>query len=71
MLMDVFGFAEHQEKATNGLSYKLTLAKNKDDALLIKAAGTADARIKIDHIHWYVLQYTTGIQQQGILSYFI
>ena len=27
-----------------------------------------DASIEIDHIHWYVSQYTPSIQQQGILS---
>ena len=68
MLKDVFGFAEHQEKATYGLGYKLTLTRNKDDAVIDKANATADARIKIDHIHWYVPHYTPSIQQQSILS---
>ena len=54
MLKDVFGFAEHQEKATFGLGYKLTLTRNKDDAVIDKAGGIADAKIRIDHIHWYV-----------------
>ena len=52
MLKDVFGFAEHQEKATYGLGYKLTLTRNKDDVDIDKSGGVADARIKIDHIHW-------------------
>ena len=51
MLKDVFGFAEHQEKATYGLGYKLTLTRNKDVAVIDKAGGIADARIRIDHIH--------------------
>ena len=68
MLKDVFGFAEHQEKATYGLGYKLTLTRNKDDAVIDKANATADSRIKIDHIHWYVPHYTPSIQQQSILS---
>ena len=63
MLKDVFGFAEHQEKATYGLGYKLTLTRNKDDAVIDKAGGIADARIKLDHIHWYVPYYTPSIQQ--------
>ena len=67
MLKDVFGFAECQEKATYGLGYKLTLTRNKDEAVIDKAAGIADARIKIDHIHWYVPYYTPSIQQQNIL----
>ena len=68
MLKDVFGYAEHQEKSTYGLGYKLTLTRNKDDAGIDKAGGIADARIKIDHNHWYVPHYTPSIQQQSILS---
>ena len=68
MLKDVFGFAEHQEKATYGLGYKLTLTRNKDDAVIDKANGIADARIKIDLIHWYIPHYTPSIQQQSNLS---
>ena len=69
MLKDVFGFVEHQEEATYGLGYKLTLTRNKDDAVIDKANGIADARIRIDHIHWYVPHYTPSIQQQkSILS---
>ena len=36
MLKDIFEFAEHQEKATYGLGYKLTLTRNKDDTVLDK-----------------------------------
>ena len=54
MLKDVFGFAEHQEKATYGLGYKLSLTRKKDDAVIDKANATADARIRIDYIHWLV-----------------
>ena len=68
MLKDVFGFAEHQEKAPYGLGYKLTLTRNKDDAVIDKAGGIADARIRIDHIHWHVPHYTPSIQQQSTLS---
>ena len=68
MLKDVFGFAEHQEKATYGLGYKLTLTRNKDEGVIDKVAGIADARVRIDHIHWYVPHYTPSIQQQSILS---
>ena len=68
VLNDVFGFAEPPEKATYGLGYKLTLTRNKDDVVLDKAAVIADARYKIDHIHWYVPHYTPSIQQQGIWS---
>ena len=68
MLKDVFGFAEHQEKATYGLGYKLTLTRNKDEVVIDKVAGIADARIKIDHIHWYVAHYTPSFQQRSYLS---
>ena len=52
MPKDIFGFAEHQQKATYGLGYKLTLTTNKGDAVSDKAAGIADAKIKIDNLHW-------------------
>ena len=68
MLKDVFGFAEGQEKATYGLGYKLTLTRNKDEAVIDKVAGIAEARIKIDHIHWYVPHYTPSMSQQAIMS---
>ena len=68
MLKYIFGFAEHQKNTTYGLGFKLYLTRNKDDAVLGKAAGIVDARTKIDHIHWYVPHYTASFQQQGILS---
>ena len=67
-LKDVLGFAECQEKATYGLGYKLTLTGNKDEAVINKVAGIADAKIKIDHIHWYVPRYIPSVQQQSTLS---
>ena len=68
MLKDVFGFAKHQETATYGLGYKLTLTRNKDEAVIDKVAGIAEARTKIDHIHWYVPHYIPFTQQQTIMS---
>ena len=68
MLKDVLGFAECQEKATYGLGYKLTLTRNKDEAVIDKAAGIAGARVKIDHIRWYVPHYTPSVSQQTLLS---
>ena len=35
-LKDFFGYAEHQEKGTYGLGYKLTLTRNTDNAVLKK-----------------------------------
>ena len=68
MLKDVFGFAEHKEEATYGLGFKLTLTRNKNDAVIDKAAGLVDARSKIDHIHCYIPHYIASIQQQAVLS---
>ena len=68
MLQNISGFAENQENATYGLGYKLTLTRNGDDAVIGKVAGTANARIKIGHIHWYVPRYTPSIQQRCIVS---
>ena len=68
IMKDIFGFAERQEKATYGFGNKLTLTRNKDEAVLDKVAGIADARIEIDHIHWYVPHYTPSVSQQAIMS---
>ena len=68
MLKDAFGFADDQKEATNGLGYKLTLPRNKDDGVLDKTLGICDARFKIELIHWYVTHRTPCIQQQSILS---
>ena len=67
-LKDVFGFAEYQEKGTYGLGYKLTLTRNTDNAVLNKANGINNGKIKIIAIEWYVPQYTPSMQQQSILS---
>ena len=42
-LKDLFRFAEHQEKGTYGLGYKLTLTGNTGKAVLNKAAATNNA----------------------------
>ena len=68
MPKDVFGFVEHQEKATYGLGYELTVTRNKDEAVIDKVAGIAEARIKIDHIHLYVPHYTPSMHQEAIMS---
>ena len=53
MLKDVFGFAEHQEKATYGLGYKIVLTRNVDNSVLNKANATIVGKIKINSIEWY------------------
>ena len=68
MLNDMFGFAQHQQKATYGLGNELTLTRNKVGAVIDEAVGNADARIKIDHIQGYVPHYRPSLKQQSILS---
>ena len=46
-LKDIFGFAEHQEKATYGLGFKLTSTRNSDNAVLNKTNATAISKTKI------------------------
>ena len=67
-LKDVFGIAEHQEKATYGLGYKLTLTSNNDNAVLNKNNATALGKVKIIAIEWYVPHYTASMSQQTVLS---
>ena len=66
-LQDIFGFAEHQEKATCGLGYKLTLTRNTDNSVLNKDNAINIAKIKINAIDWYVAYYTPSISQQKII----
>ena len=54
MLEDVFGFAKCLEKDTYDLGYKLTLTRNKDEAVIEKVG--------------YVLHYILSMQQQSIKS---
>ena len=68
MFKDIFGFAEHQGKATYGLDYKLTLTKTSDNSVLIKGIATNIGKIKIISIEWYVPHYTSSIPQQALLS---
>ena len=67
-LKDVFGFAGYQEKATYGLSYKLTMTRNTDNAVLNKGNAINIGKIKINAIEWYIPHYTPSMQQQSILS---
>ena len=48
-LKDNFGCVDHQEKATYGLGYKLTLTRNTDNAVLNKDNAVVNGRVKI---HW-------------------
>ena len=66
MLQDIFGFAQHQEKGTYGLGYKLTLTRNSDNAVLNKANATNNAKVKINSIDWYVPHYTPSLAQEKI-----
>ena len=68
LLEDVFGFAEHQDKATYGLGYNQILTRKSDNSVLNKDIATNIGRIKINGIEWYVLYYTPSIPQQALLS---
>ena len=61
-------FAEHQEKATHELGYKLTLTRNTDNAVLNKDNAISNAKIKITAIDWYVPHCTPSVPKQAILS---
>ena len=67
MLGDIFGFAEHQEKATYGLGYKLILLRNNDSAILNKGNTVNDAKIKNNSIEWLNPHYIPSVKQQAIL----
>ena len=62
-LGDVFGFAEYQETGTFGLSYRLTLTRHSDNSVLNKSNATANAKIKINGIEWYVPHYKSSLEE--------
>ena len=66
-LKDIFGFAEHQEKATYGLGYKLALTRNSDSVVLNKANAVNEAKIIFKAISWHVPHYTPSVKQETIL----
>ena len=67
MLRDSFGFAEHQQKGTFGIGYKLTLTRNNDSAVLNKGDTINNAKFKINSIDWLVPQYTPSLEQESKL----
>ena len=66
-LKDVFGFAEYQEVGTFGLSYRLTLTRNNDNAVLNKNDATNNAKIKINGIELYIPHYIPSIDEYNKL----
>ena len=62
-LKDIFGYAEHQEKGTYGLGYKLTLTRNTDIAVLNKDNAVVNGRIKIKNLDWYVPLYSPSLEE--------
>ena len=66
-LKDIFGFAEHQEKATYGLGYKLTLTRNTDNAVLNKDNAVGNGKIEIISLDWYVPHYSPDLEEYNKL----
>ena len=66
-LKDIFGFAEHQEKGTYGLGYKLTLTRNTDNAVLNKDNAVVNGRVKINNLDWHVPHYNPNLEEYNKL----
>ena len=64
----MFSALQKNEKSYLPLRLKSSSIKKKDESVLDKAVGIADARIKVDHVRWYVPRYTLSTQEQGTLS---
>ena len=62
-LKDVLGYAEHQEKATYGLGYRIILTRNTDNAVLNKDNTVVLGRVKINSLDWYVPHYTVDLEE--------
>ena len=67
-LKDVFGFAEYQQTGTFGLSYRLTLTRNTDNALLNKDNATNNAKIVINGIEWFIPHYIPSLEEYNKLQ---
>ena len=67
MHKDVFGFSEHQGKATYGLENPLRITRSSDFSVLTKAGATTVGRVNINSIEEYVPRYTPSISHQAIL----
>ena len=67
MLKDIFDFAEHQEKGTHGLGYKLTLTRNNDNAVLNKGNAINNAKIKTNSIDCHISHYIPSFTQEKTL----
>ena len=59
--------AEHQKVGTYGLSYRLTLTRNTDNAVLNKGNATNNAEIKNNALNWYVPHYTPSLEEYSKL----
>ena len=68
LLRDVSGLAEYHEKSTYVSEYILTLTRKKTNAILNRATATANVKIKISAIDWYLPHYTPWMEQRGITS---
>ena len=66
-LKDISGFAEHQEKGTYGLGYKLTLTRNTDNTVLNKDNVVAIGKVKINSLDWYVPHYSPNLEEYNKL----
>ena len=66
-LKDIFGFAEHLEKGTYGLGYKLTLTRNTDNAGLNNDNAVGNGRVKINSLDWYVPHYNPNLEEYNKL----
>ena len=61
-LRDIFGFADHQELALYGLSYRLTMKRNTNNAVIYKANAVNNAKVKIIALGWYLPHYSPSIE---------
>ena len=66
-LADIFGFAEHQEKGTYGLGYKLTLTRNTNNAVLNKDNAVVNGKVKINSLDWYIPHYSPNLEEYNKL----
>ena len=67
-LGDVFGFAEHQLKAINGLGFEITMYRKIGSVISGQNAATPDRETTVHAIRWFVSPCTPDEIHQDLMN---
>ena len=63
-LKHIFGFCEDYNKILYGMKQTLTLTSNNDDDAIFRANATANGKITLDNISWYMPHVVPEIEDK-------